>query len=286
MLLIRSMSPCFVVLVLFVGLSGCGGGGGTPPAVQPGAAPATTSPSEVGSRFDCDSPAPLPSMVEDVPLVALAGLWAGTLVDCRTDSRSTMWVYLAEDGRFRISANDASDRRDMMTGELAVSGDTFHALGTYFFEDGWATAAWLDGTIEGTERLDGRWSADWGGYGYFLFRRARVPDRHPPIPLSRWPSEWVLTESDPDGVGVGAEWHIAPDGSVSGEDAAGCRYTGQFAAEIPRDFYELTLTISGCALEGDYTGVGHPQSGPFNDILLIDVDDGDQRSLSLTFLSN
>lgn len=94
---------------------------------------------------------------------------------------------------------------------------------------------------------------------------------------------WEVGRRSGNCVGASSIRAFEPGGVVTGEDAGGCTYSGRFAAADPQFLYDLDLTITGCLLEGRYAGVGHPHSGPFNDILEVALDDGDQRALLLYF---
>ena len=130
-------------------------------------------------------------------------------------------------------------------------------------------------------RMEGLWNSESGHYGYFALDYG-AGQNHPPIPLGGWP-----TEREGGALSIRAReptaGTIESGGAVKGEDAGGCTYSGQFAADDPQFFYGLELTINGCPLEGTYSGIGHPHAGPFNDILEVALDDGDQHAVLLHF---
>jgi hypothetical protein len=229
--------------------------------------------------FDCNSVLPVPtSQVE----AEMEGVWDGTLVDCTSGTSGDAKAFVTGDGRLRLLG---MLHGEVLSTAVEIVGDTFAGEGRYFDPTGsWSTALRVDGLIRDgkpiipsveRDRMEGLWITDAGAYGYFSLDHS-AGQNHPPISLQRWPAEWDIWASPSDAAG---EWIINPQGVVKGQDVHGCQYAGQFAAAEPKPFYELNLNITGCALKGTYSGIGDPHSGPFNDILDVTVDDGDQRSL-------
>jgi len=63
-------------------------------------------------------------------------------------------------------------------------------------------------------------------------------------------------------------------------------YAGQWLlADNRYNLFHLAVSVSGCALDGFYTGLGAWSSGPFNDRLFASMDDEEQTALQLSFLS-
>ena len=92
--------------------------------------------------------------------------------------------------------------------------------------------------------------------------------------------------SDSNEFGGAITWTITFDGHLGGRDATGCDYAGQLRLiDAPSVTYELDLTVTGCPLAGKYSGLANKTSGPFNDVLHVSVDDGDQRTLGVNLLS-
>lgn len=288
------------LLTLTLSISGCGGGGGggsasgtaEPPSEQPGGEPGGLEPpTPQPALFDCSSSAPAPTSDVDTPL---AGVWEGTLVDCSSQTIHTVYAYVTDTGRLHLPW--FSDGGGLLTGVIKADGDTFAGDGRHFDPSGgWSAGLQLSGLVrEGNPivisddwiveraRMEGLWSSESGHYGYFALDYG-AGQNHPPIPLGGWPAEWDLWGASSILPFQPTAWTIESGGAVTGEDAGGCTYSGQFAATDPQFFYDLDLTISGCPLEGTYSGIGHPHSGPFNDILEVSLDDGDQHAVLLYF---
>jgi len=289
------------LLGLMLSVTGCGSGGNAKEQPDPdstGASPGAVtvqapSTSPQPALFDCDSDFPLPTVqVEAV----LEGVWEGTLVDCASNTSGNVFAYVTKDGRMRVQWAAPEDNGDSFKSVLAASGDAFSGEGRYFDAiGGWSTALRIGGLIRAgtpiivsdnwiveTYRMEGLWATDAGTYGYFWLDDI-AGTNHPPTALQDWPSEWDLWIKVTDRRDFLGGWTIDERGAVKGRDADGCEYAGQFAATEARFFYELNLMITGCALDGTYTGIGRATSGPFNDLLYVAVDDGDQRSLVLLF---
>lgn len=287
-------------------LIGCGGGDSSSsamnlatsvtPAIEPDLQSVEVLPEP--ALFDCESVLPLPTLdVND----SLEGVWEGALVDCTSETDEAVIAYFTKEGRMHLQWADPAINAGMMKGVMQADGDTFGGGGRYFDAGSWSTELRVEGLIrEGTptwnvegwfierNRMEGLWAADSGIYGYFSLDYA-AGQNHPPVALDKWPADWQLWAARSD-ISEGSSeligsWSIDPAGAVKGEDIQGCQYTGQFESAEPQFFYGLALTITGCALEGDYSGIGRPTSGPFNDRLYVAVDDGDQRALVMLFLS-
>jgi hypothetical protein len=288
----------FVFCIGFLlALPGCGGGGGgesapqlttgapPPPAVPP--TPPENPPPVSASAFDCDSPGPV---VPGQGIDALpGGYYQGSLFDCQLGYSVEVIALVSNDGRFRVFPFNSSESH-LLSGTLRTdernfqgSGLDFAQQGVEYFSGG-ATDLWIDGAIRARQSLDGRWGTEWGGYGYFTLSYTVAYEI--PSSFERLAGDWGwYGETNPHGGQV--TWTIEASGRISGQDTTGCDYAGQLGIIDPRyNVYELTVTIAGCEMGGDYSGLASRTAGPFEDVLHVSVDDGDQRALGLYLLNS
>lgn len=247
--------------------------------------PPWTAPAEV----DCDTAAfEKRSDVAGKP----GGFWTGTLVDCLSGQRREGLGLIAQDGRFRIVSISA-DVSDILSGDLEMDGDTFASDGKYFFSGGadcadcWSTSLFVAGFVRDRQHLEGRWVADWGGSGYFVFEYLGIgyEDQIGDIVWSTsLTGEW---DGFGDDYGLGdIGWTVDTAGRLDGSDSSGCTYTGKAVLADSRfNLIEVEVTLSGCESRGTYTGFAMKSSGPFNDSLWVAMDDGANRALRLFFFS-
>jgi hypothetical protein len=241
-------------------------------------------------EFDCNTAAPVKrSDVTGKP----GGIWLGTVVDCMSGQSREVLGLIARDGRFRIFPI-WEDRPDLLKGTLEMDGDTFASDGLYFFFDGPGCAGCspafllVTGFVSDRQHLEGRWNADWGGYGYFVleYDGTGYEDQISNIGWSTtlyggW--DGILANSFS---GSGVDWTVDSAGQLSGSDKSGCSYAGTIAlADSGYNLFEVETTLSGCATEGAFMGFARKSSGPFNDRLWVSLDDGEQRVMQLFFLS-
>jgi len=293
-----------VILGALLCVVGCGGGNGTGTMDPP--AEALVDRSSISEQppqpplFDCESIAPVPTDKEIN--ASLEGVWEGTLVDCTSQTTSGAWAYVTKTGRLHLVADDDVSQYEhggLLTGVIREEGETFAGEGRYFSPSGgWSAELTVSGLIRAGNpiivsadwvldraRMEGLWAADSGNYGYFALDYGAGQND----PLTEtgfgWPAQWDLWRASSFRALDGASWTIERDGAVVGTGIAGgdCAYSGQFATAEPQFVFDLDLDITGCELEGRYSGVGYPHSGPFNDILEVAVDDGNQQSIVMHF---
>jgi hypothetical protein len=187
---------------------------------------------------------------------ALGGLWYGTLsIDGLAGTQSFVGMS-TDDGRFRFISADTGGQ---FVGTVQVDGTTVSGSGKGFAPDGttWrdgstVTTATMTGTLRQRSSFVGSWSTGTGESGTFSF--SYDADYEKDSSLALLEGVWIVYD---DNLNPYATFTIDPDGGFSGQNIVGCTSMGQISIIDPRsNIYEITSTISNCAIAGEYTGLG------------------------------
>jgi hypothetical protein len=212
---------------------------------------------------------------------ALGGLWYGTLsIDGLADTQDFVGMS-TDDGRFRFISADTGAQ---FVGTVRVDGASVSGSGKGFAPDGttWrdgstVTTATMTGTLRQRSSFTGSWSTGAGESGTFSF--FYDADYENDSSLALLAGVWTVYDEN---LNPFATFTIDPNGEFSGQNIAGCTSLGQISIIDPRsNIYQITSTISNCAIAGDYTGLGVSGSiaNP-NDAFLFSINN-DLRALLL-----
>ncbi len=244
-----------VLLQQLLLISGCGGGGSSGSGETPRQLPTqpTQPPQPLESQAGCQAGEAARTTEVDG---SIAGVWRGSLFDCSQEIIRQAILLVNSEGRFHLVSRDpdtsvASPAH--LSGTLMVDGDTFDGSGTYFAhgpEGDYGTGMWVDGHSLGRHGLEGRWGADWGGYGYFRldYDETATEVAFPGAAQGTWRGE--SSEQ-------GLLWRLSDAGELQGEDAAGCRYSGEvsFSGQAAGQPSGVELQVAHCPIAGDYSGL-------------------------------
>ena len=204
-------------------LSGCGGGGGGSSAPVGQAPPTTPPPSVTGAT----------------------GVWEGTF----TDTGSYPVTGLIRDGQVRIfSAQEGV----LYEGPITVNGTSFTAtLDVVDSVAGRYTSVNVTGTVVTGVSIDGTYTDNTPGgvrNGTFSLTYDAITERG--ASLATTDANWFAT----DGVDS-ITLAIDAAGDIAGADTDACVYNGTLAAPDPAiNVYDVAVDISGCGINGSYTG--------------------------------
>ena len=212
---------------------------------------------------------------------ALGGLWFGTLSIDGVAGTQNFVGMSTDDGRFRFISADTGGQ---FVGTVQADGTGVSGSGKGFAPDGttWrdgstVTTATMTGTLRQRSSLSGSWSTGTGESGTFSFSYDTDYEKDSSLALLN--GVWTVYD---DNLNPFATFTIDANGQFSGQDVAGCVSLGQISIIDSRsNVYAISSTISGCALAGDYAGLGILGSiaNP-NDAFLFSVND-DLRALLL-----
>jgi hypothetical protein len=253
------MKSYAVVAVLFscVPLGACGGGGGS------------------------SQPATPPPLVQPPPPVAInsGGFWSGEIFIESASVTEECAALLTEDGQFRFLcvftdlqfAGMASLDVNAMTG----TGMAFSSLG--FLDGSFATDLTLQATLIKETSLVGTWSTAAGDSGTFNMVYDVDVGYERASSLALLEGVWQSTDEfdNPD-----ATFTIDNLGSFTAQNTNSCTSSGMFLILDDRyNLYQVSSTITGCAIAGDYAGLALLGDGiGINDVMLISISN-DQRAL-------
>lgn len=243
------MRNCAATIV-FLLIAACGGGGygGEPTISQP---PPPVSDADPG------------------------GLWSGSLVYEDMTSEELVGISTS-DGRFTFISIDTfgPDTVAQYVGTSTTDGSNVSGSGRAFAPPG---STWSNGsgsvdftvTAEIVERttMSGTWQNSIGESGSFDLAYDTEYERDSSLTLLE--GVWFVYDEMRN---ANITFTVDADGSFSGQSNMGCQSLGQVAI-IDADFnvFDWTVTISGCAIAGDYTGfavVGDVDTGQNNFVLV------------------
>lgn len=187
---------------------------------------------------------------------ALGGLWFGTLTIDGVPGAQDFVGISTDDGRFRFLSVDTGGQ---FVGTVQVQGYSVSGAGKGFAPDGttWRdgstiTTATMTGTLRQRSSFAGSWSTGTGESGTFSF--VYDADYEADSSLALLVGVWTVYD---DNLNPFATFTIDANGQFSGQNAAGCVSSGQISIIDGRsNVYDITSTISNCAIAGDYTGLG------------------------------
>ncbi len=266
-------------------LVGCSGSSDSPDnvlqALEPNAGPVPI----VSKELDCSSNSP--AQTTDAP-VMVAGLWVGNMMDCGTLVSRPVMALINEDGNFYIFSPNSEASADLLAGTTQVYGDRVAGNGRYFYSDGyecaecWASFAGFEAIVDNDgDSMKATWSGDWTSYGYLNLEFDAVNYEGVASATGSW-TDWGPNYDEQH-----VHWAVTGDGSVVGTDKRNCNYIGSMSTANPAyNLHLVSVSVEGCDLAGSFSGVATRLSGPFNDRLLVSLNDGKQRSLRFLFLSD
>jgi len=206
----------------------------------------------------------------------IGGIWFGyNFTDQVGDSREFIGIA-TEDGTFRyleLPTKVQFAGTVTFNGEIAEgSGVALAAPGATWGDASMVSALDISGFVVERESIEGDWSLFSGETGnyWLLFDSLYFKDSS----LDLTAGVWSIV--DDTGADIGT-LTIGADGSLNGQNIAGCLYSGNLAIiDMQYDVYDVSVTISNCAeSDGVYTGFGALGDDlEINDSMLLITDDG------------
>jgi len=212
---------------------------------------------------------------------ALGGLWSGTLTIAGQPGTQTLVGVSTEDGRFRLFSVDTEAQfvgtAQVVRTSVSGSGDAFAPPGFTWLDGSTVTTVTMTGTLQQRNSLVGDWKAGTGESG--TFDLDYDADYETDSSLALLTGVWTVYD---DNLNPFATFTIDADGKFSGQNAVGCTSLGRISIIDARfNVYDITSTISNCAIAGDYAGLGVlGQIVNPNDAFLFSVSN-DMRALLL-----
>ncbi len=187
---------------------------------------------------------------------ALGGLWFGTLSIDGVAGTQEFVGMSTDDGRFRFISADTGGQ---FVGTVQADGTSVSGSGKGFAPDGttWrdgstVTTATMTGTLRQRSTFAGSWSTGTGESGTFSL--SYDSDYEKDSSLALLAGVWTVYD---DNLNPFATFTIDPGGQFFGQNVEGCSSIGQISIIDPRStVYDITSTVSNCAIAGDYTGLG------------------------------
>ena len=215
----------------------------------------------------------------------IGGIWFGyNFTDQVGDSREFVGIA-TEDGTFRfleLATQVQFVGTVTFDGEVALgSGVAIAAAGASWSDTSTVSALDISGFVVERESMQGDWSLAAGETGnyWLLFDSVYFKDSSLDLTAGVW------TMVDDTGAETGT-LTIEVDGSLSGQDIAGCLYSGNLAIiDMQYDVYDVSVTISNCGdTDGVYTGFGALGDDlELNDSMVLITDDG-SRSFAASMM--
>ena len=203
-------------------LSGCGGGGG-------GSAPVDQTPPTT----------PPPTVT------GATGVWEGTF----TDTGTYPVIGLIYDGQLRIfNAQEGV----LYEGPITVNGTSFTAtLNVIDDVAGPYTTVTMSGTVATGDSMVGNYTDNTpGGVRNGTFSLTYDPVTERGASLTTTNANWFATDG-----AYSITLAVDATGDIAGTDTDVCVYNGTLAVQDPTiNIYGITVDISGCGIDGSYTG--------------------------------
>ncbi|MCJ7556199.1 MAG: hypothetical protein MUP90_04705 [Gammaproteobacteria bacterium] len=213
----------------------------------------------------------------------IGGIWFGyNFTDQLGDSQEFIGIA-TEDGTFRyleLATQVQFVGTVTFNGEIAKgSGVAIAAPGATWGDTSMVSTLDISGFVVERESVEGDWSLASGETGYYWLLFDSVYFKDSSLDLTA--GVWSIV--DDTGADIGT-LTVEADGSLNGQNIAGCLYSGNLAIiDMQYDVYDVSVTISNCAeSDGVYTGFGALGDDlEINDSMLLITDDG-----SHTFAAN
>ncbi len=185
----------------------------------------------------------------------LGGFWTGTLSIDGVPGTQDLIGISTDDGRFHFIS---ADTEAQFVGTAQADGTSVTGSGTAYAPPGsmWrdgstVTTVTMSGTITERDSFAGSWSSGAGESGRFNF--AYDPDYEKDSSLGLLAGDWCDDCFNPV-----VSFRIFQDGQFTGSNTLfGCTSSGRISIIDSRfNVYQIESTIAGCAIAGDYTGLG------------------------------
>jgi len=174
------------------------------------------------------------------------GVWQGTLTETGSGGFPVTGLIIA--GQLRVFGLGGGPA---IAGSYAISRDSLSAPTTHYAGDGTAEAdGTLNATVSTRSWISGSFTTTGGGSGTLSLRYDALTARG--ASLAVLDGNWFVTDG-----GYSMSLAIDAAGTVSGSDTDGCVYAGRARIIDPTvNVYGLSLSASGCAADGSYSGHG------------------------------
>lgn len=192
----------------------------------------------------------------------LAGIWQGTVTQS-AGTASTIGLIRRNGEYHFLSGNETS----YTTGNFQISGDRFSGSGPEYDDAGVEIVA-LSGDFVSKQSLSGVGRVNGVQTSSFELNYDSIYERGSSL------ARVVGTYSDTDGTYT-ETYTIDSSGDITGSDTDGCVINGQISiVNSAYNDYGIQLTVSNCAISGNYTGAA------------VLLDDEEMDDTLLSFMSS
>jgi len=187
---------------------------------------------------------------------ALGGFWTGSLtIDGQPGAQELVGIS-TDDGRFRFISVDTEAQfvgTAQADGTSVTGSGTAYAPAGFTWRDGsTVTTVTMTATIAERDSFAGSWSSGTGESGTFDFDYDAEYEKDSSLGLLS--GVWIVYD---DNLNPFATFTIDPDGRFTAQNVVGCTSSGKISIIDARfNVYQIESTIVGCAIAGDYTGLG------------------------------